>query len=183
MLNTFPGQCEIISRSGLGDVCSSAECWEAEEGGESLVSFCFIKKKCKARSSCGPQTQHIWAKMRSRQKVMLWFTFPGSKTQRSEERKRSEGRTEQGWNRGEEPRERKGTVRCFSRGQPCKNEASKGFARRSWRHKLPVHIHLLVCSVRENNVFVNITNPLILLFTFKPFSPDLCPDGNICTCV
>lgn len=90
VLNTFPVQWEIIIRSALGDMCGSEECWEA------WFHFASLKKKT-ARSSCGPQTQHIWAETRSRQKkVMLWFTFPGSKTQKSEERKRNEGRTERG---------------------------------------------------------------------------------------
>ncbi|KAG7238330.1 hypothetical protein INR49_031042 [Caranx melampygus] len=51
-------------------------------------------------------------------------------TQRSEERKRSEGRAELGWNRGgeeeeEESRGRGRGLRCFSRGLTCKMKLEK----------------------------------------------------------
>lgn len=52
------------------------------------------------------------------------------------------------------------TVRCFSRGLREVRERPRP-------DKPSAHKHLLVCCVHPNNMFIIITNPLILLFSLK----------------
>lgn len=157
-------------------MCSCAECWEAEEQGNAWFQFASLKKvQGKKQLWTSDSTYLSQNEIQTESRAVIYFSWQSNTEKWGEEEEwRKDGA---GWNRGGEPRERKGTV---SLGASLANRCLRR-PRLAVPNTTSQHIHS--CSVHENNMFINIINPLILLFSFKPFSPESCPDGNMCVCV
>ncbi len=141
MLNAFPGQREIISRSSLGDMGRSAECWEAEGEGNAWFHLASLKKSARQEADVDLRLNIFEPKWEPDRKSccdLLFLAVKHRKVRRGRGVKEGQSRVEQGRRaKGEEA----GAQGCFSRGLPRKKKLGKT-SPSGPKHKLPTPTQL-----------------------------------------